>query len=58
LAVALGVQNSVVRRLRVPDLTTTVLTMTLTGTAADVGPAGRVALARCVLASPQACPDR
>jgi uncharacterized membrane protein YoaK (UPF0700 family) len=35
-AVAMGVQNAVVRRLAVPDLTTTVLTMTLTGIAADV----------------------
>ena len=35
-AVALGWQNSVVRKLAVPDLTTTVLTMTLTGIAADV----------------------
>src|SRR4051794_16073649 len=31
LAVATGMQNAVVRRLAVPDLTTTVLTMTLTG---------------------------
>jgi uncharacterized membrane protein YoaK (UPF0700 family) len=50
LAVALGVQNSVVRRLAVPDLTTTVLTMTLTGIAADVRSAGRVTLTRRVLA--------
>jgi uncharacterized membrane protein YoaK (UPF0700 family) len=35
LAAALGLQNGVVRRLGVPDLTTTVLTMTLTGLAAD-----------------------
>jgi uncharacterized membrane protein YoaK (UPF0700 family) len=35
-AMALGLQNAVVRRLAVPDLTTTVLTMTLTGIAADV----------------------
>ena len=35
LAVALGGQNAVARRLAVPDLTTTVLTMTLTGIAAD-----------------------
>lgn len=35
LAVALGIQNGVVRTLGVPDLTTTVLTMTLTGIAAD-----------------------
>lgn len=35
-AVALGLRNAAVRRLAVPDLTTTVLTMTLTGIAADV----------------------
>ena len=37
LAIALGAQNAVARRLAVPDLTTTVLTMTLTGIAADAG---------------------
>jgi hypothetical protein len=36
LASAMGVQNATARRLAVPDLTTTVLTMTLTGIAADV----------------------
>jgi uncharacterized membrane protein YoaK (UPF0700 family) len=35
LACALGVQNSTVRHLGAPDLTTTVLTLTLTGLAAD-----------------------
>jgi uncharacterized membrane protein YoaK (UPF0700 family) len=35
LAAALGVQNSTIRHLGVPDLTTTVLTLTLTGLAAD-----------------------
>ena len=35
LALAMGVRNATVRRLAVPDLTTTVLTMTLTGFAAD-----------------------
>jgi uncharacterized membrane protein YoaK (UPF0700 family) len=35
LAVAMGVQNASARKLAVPDLTTTVLTMTLTGVAAD-----------------------
>ena len=35
LAFAMGVRNSTVRRISVPDLTTTVLTMTLTGLAAD-----------------------
>jgi uncharacterized membrane protein YoaK (UPF0700 family) len=36
LAVALGIQNAVARKLAVPDLTTTVLTMTLTGIGADL----------------------
>jgi uncharacterized membrane protein YoaK (UPF0700 family) len=35
LAVAMGLQNTMARHLAVPDLTTTVLTMTLTGIAAD-----------------------
>jgi uncharacterized membrane protein YoaK (UPF0700 family) len=35
LALAMGVRNSTIRRIAVPDLTTTVLTMTLTGLAAD-----------------------
>jgi uncharacterized membrane protein YoaK (UPF0700 family) len=35
LAFAMGVRNATVRSFRVPDLTTTVLTMTLTGLAAD-----------------------
>jgi uncharacterized membrane protein YoaK (UPF0700 family) len=35
LAVAMGVRNATVRKVAVPDLTTTVLTMTLTGLAAD-----------------------
>jgi uncharacterized membrane protein YoaK (UPF0700 family) len=35
LATAMGLQNAVARKLAVPDLTTTVLTMTLTGIAAD-----------------------
>ena len=36
LALAMGIENASARRLAVPDLTTTVLTMTLTGIAADV----------------------
>jgi uncharacterized membrane protein YoaK (UPF0700 family) len=40
LAFAMGVRNATVRRLAVPDLTTTVLTMTLTGLAADSRIAG------------------
>jgi uncharacterized membrane protein YoaK (UPF0700 family) len=35
LGLAMGLQNSIARHLAVPDLTTTVLTMTITGTAAD-----------------------
>jgi len=35
MAMAMGVRNATVRRIAVPDLTTTVLTMTLTGLAAD-----------------------
>jgi len=35
LAFAMGVRNATARRLAVPDLTTTVLTLTLTGLAAD-----------------------
>ncbi|MFK0257854.1 YoaK family protein [Streptomyces sp. NPDC090445] len=42
LALGMGVQNAVVHRLAVPDLTTTVVTRTLTGLAADPwGPAAR-----------------
>lgn len=40
LAFAMGVRNATVRNIGVPDLTTTVLTMTLTGLAADSPPAG------------------
>jgi len=40
LAFAMGVRNATVRRLAVSDLTTTVLTMTLTGLAADSRAAG------------------
>jgi len=35
LAFAMGIRNSVIRHLAVPDMTTTVLTQTLTGLAAD-----------------------
>ncbi|MCX5401669.1 YoaK family protein [Streptomyces sp. NBC_00102] len=43
LGLAMGMQNAVARRLGVPDLTTTVLTLTLTGLAADSVPAGGAA---------------
>jgi len=38
--VAMGVRNAVVRKLAIPDLTTTVLTLTITGIAADSSLAG------------------
>jgi uncharacterized membrane protein YoaK (UPF0700 family) len=50
LAVAMGGQNAVVRQLKVFDLTTTVLTMTLTGIAADLREHDRFAIFRRVLA--------
>ena len=40
LAFAMGIRNAAVRRIAVPDLTTTVLTLTLTGLAADSRLAG------------------
>ena len=40
LAFAMGLQNATARRLGVADLTTTVLTLTVTGLAADSHPAG------------------
>lgn len=40
LAVAMGVQNAAAQRLAVPELTTTVLTRTLTGLASESGLAG------------------
>jgi uncharacterized membrane protein YoaK (UPF0700 family) len=49
MASAMGLRNAVVRRLAVPDLTTTVLTMTLTGLAAEsrlVGGPGQGSLRR------------
>jgi uncharacterized membrane protein YoaK (UPF0700 family) len=55
LAVATGIQNAVARKLAVPDMTTTVLTMTLTGIGADVralvdgGPGPGRAAARAAL---------
>jgi uncharacterized membrane protein YoaK (UPF0700 family) len=43
VALAMGMRNAIVRKLAVPDLTTTVLTLTLTGIAADTaaGPASK-----------------
>ena len=45
-AVAMGLRNAVVRKLAIPDLTTTVLTMTVTGLAADSALAGGTSLRR------------
>jgi uncharacterized membrane protein YoaK (UPF0700 family) len=39
-AVAMGLRNATIRQLKVPDLTTTVLTLTITGLAADSSAAG------------------
>ena len=40
LALAMGIRNALVRKLAVPDMTTTVLTLTITGLAADSSLAG------------------
>ena len=40
LAIAMGIQNATARKLAVPDLTTTVLTLTITGMSADSGAGG------------------
>jgi uncharacterized membrane protein YoaK (UPF0700 family) len=52
LALAMGTQNAAARRIAVPDLTTTVLTLTLTGIAADsrLGGGAGARTARRVLA--------
>jgi uncharacterized membrane protein YoaK (UPF0700 family) len=50
LALALGAQNAAVRQLKVFDLTTTVLTMTLTGLASDLRKHDRFAIVRRLLA--------
>src|ERR1019366_8056030 len=41
MSVAMGLQNATARKLAVPDLTTTVLTLTITGIAADSSIAGQ-----------------
>lgn len=46
VAVAMGIQNTAARRLAVPDMTTTVLTMTLTGLAAELRAGNRVVIIR------------
>jgi len=42
LAFAMGLRNAVIRKLAIPDMTTTVLTLTVTGLAADSSLAGGV----------------
>jgi uncharacterized membrane protein YoaK (UPF0700 family) len=49
-AAAMGIQNTSARRLAVPDLTTTVLTMTLTGIAADLRHSTLLVMGRRILA--------
>lgn len=46
LGVAMGVQNAAARKIGVPDFTTTVLTMTITGIAADFAAGGDPKAAR------------
>ena len=50
LATAMGIQNTAAQRLAVPDLTTTVLPMTLTGIAADSGRSSGLTTTRPALA--------
>jgi uncharacterized membrane protein YoaK (UPF0700 family) len=49
-AAAMGIQNASARRLAVPDLTTTVLTLTLTGIAADLRHSPVLTLTRRIIA--------
>jgi uncharacterized membrane protein YoaK (UPF0700 family) len=49
-AASMGIQNATARRLAVPDFTTTVLTMTLTGLAADLRHSSTATVTRRVLA--------
>lgn len=52
LGFGMGVRNATIRRIGIPDMTTTVLTLTLTGLAADAATAGAAAprIGRRVLA--------
>ncbi len=50
VAIAMGMQNAAARSLAVPDLTTTVLTMTLTGLAADARGGKKNSVVRRLLA--------
>jgi uncharacterized membrane protein YoaK (UPF0700 family) len=50
MAAGMGIQNGMARHLAVPDLTTTVLTMTLTGLAADLRSRNNSAIVQRLLA--------
>lgn len=50
LAFAMGLQNAIVRRLKVPDITTTVVTMAVTGLVADEHGGGRDSIVRRLIA--------
>jgi uncharacterized membrane protein YoaK (UPF0700 family) len=50
LAFAMGLQNAIVRRLKVPDITTTVVTMAVTGLLADEHGGGRDSIVRRLIA--------
>lgn len=50
LAFGMGLQNAIVRRLKVPDITTTVVTMAVTGLVADEHGGGRDSIARRLIA--------
>ena len=50
LAFGMGLQNAVVRRLKVPDITTTVVTMAVTGIASDEHGGGRDTVVRRLVA--------
>jgi uncharacterized membrane protein YoaK (UPF0700 family) len=46
----MGLQNAIVRRLKVPDITTTVVTMAVTGLVADEHGGGRDSIVRRLIA--------
>jgi uncharacterized membrane protein YoaK (UPF0700 family) len=50
LAFGMGLQNAIVRKLKVPDITTTVVTMAVTGLVADEHGGGRDSIVRRLIA--------
>jgi uncharacterized membrane protein YoaK (UPF0700 family) len=50
LAFAMGLQSAIVRRLKIPDITTTVVTMAVTGLVADEHGGGRASIVRRLIA--------